>query len=234
MAGASTKVALITGASRGIGRAAALEAARRGWHVVALARSQKALESLDDEIRAAGGAAALAPADLKDFDALDRLGQALFERFGKLDALLANGAVLGEITPVFQAKPSMMEEVFATNVLANQRLIRAMDPLLRGARGAAVFVTSRAARDPRAYWGAYAASKAALEALALCYAEEVRVAGVRVHLFDPGRVRTAMRAKVYPGENPAALPAPERVAAALVNLFEAEPPPGGLTVFEGG
>lgn len=214
------KLALVTGASRGIGRAASLELARRGYHVLALARSVGALESLDDEIRALGGAATLTPLDLKDFDALDRLGAVIFERWGKLDVLLSCGGVLGVLTPVAHARPSMMEEAFAVNVLAAQRLIRSMDPLLRAANGAAVFLTSRAARHPRAHWGAYGASKAALDALVRCYAQECEVAQVRVRLFDPGPVRTAMRAKAYPGEDPASLIAPEAMAPALIDVLE--------------
>lgn len=214
------RVALVTGASRGIGRAVALEAARRGYHVVALARSTEALERLDDEIRAAGGAATLVPADLKDLDGLDRLGAALHARWGKLDALAACAGVLGALTPIAQARPAMIAEVFAVNVAANQRLIWSLDPLLRAARGAAVFVTSRAADHPRAYWGPYAASKAALNALAEIYALEARLSEVRVRVFDPGPVRTAMRAKAYPGEDPATLTPPEAVAAKLVDLFE--------------
>lgn len=217
------KLALVTGASRGIGRAVALEAARRGYHVVALARSTEALESLDDAIQAAGGAATLVPADLKDLDGLDRLGAALHERWGKLDALAACAGVLGVLTPLAQARPAMMAEVFIVNAAANQRLIWALDPLLRAAKGAAVFVSSRAAHHPRPYWGPYAASKAALNMLAETYALESRLSGVRVRLFDPGPVRTAMRAKAYPGEDPASLTPPELVAVKLVDLFESPP-----------
>lgn len=220
------KLALVTGASRGIGRAAALEAAQRGYHVVALARSQKALESLDDDIRGVGGAASLVPADLKDLDGLDRLGAALYERWGRLDALIGAAGVLGALTPLAHAKPSMLEEVLTVNVMANLRLIRAMDPLLKAAEGAAVFITSRAARLARPYWAPYAASKAALEALVAAYALEAKVYGVRAHLFDPGAVATAMRAKAYPGEDPASLPKPEDVAPALLDLLAAPPGEG--------
>lgn len=220
MASPASKVALVTGASRGIGRATALELARRGYHVIALARSIEALEALDDEIRAIGGAATLTPVDLKDYDALDRLGGVIFERWGRLDALVSCAGVLGVLTPVAHARPSMMQEAFAVNVLGAQRLIRSMDPLLRAAKGAAVFVTSRAARNPRAHWGAYGASKAALDVLVRCYAQESAVANVRVRLFDPGPVRTAMRAKAYPGEDPLSLIAPEAVAPALVDVLE--------------
>ena len=220
MASEVHKLALVTGASRGIGRASALELARRGYHVIALARSVEALESLDDEIRAAGGGATLTPLDIKDFDGLDRLGGVIFERWGRLDALLSCAGVLGVLTPVAHARPSMVQEAFAVNVLAAQRLIRSMDPLLRAAKGAAVFVTSRAARNPRAHWGAYCASKPALDGLVRCYAAESQVAGVRVRLFDPGPVRTAMRAKAFPGEDPLSLIPPEALAPALVDVLE--------------
>jgi NAD(P)-dependent dehydrogenase (short-subunit alcohol dehydrogenase family) len=219
---AETKpVALVTGASRGIGRACAREMAARGFHVVAVGRSQNALEALDDEIRAGGGeSATLVPLDLKDYSAIDRLGSALYERWGRLDALAACAGVLGDLTPVFQARPSMIEEVFAVNAIANQRLIRSMDPLLRAApAGRAVFVTSGAARNPRSFWGPYAASKAALEMLALTYAQEVAITPIRVNVFNPGPTRTAMRAKAFPGEDPMTLPAPEDVAQALADLL---------------
>jgi NAD(P)-dependent dehydrogenase (short-subunit alcohol dehydrogenase family) len=220
MAGEVQKLALVTGASRGIGRASALELARRGYHIIALARAVAALESLDDEIRAAGGGATLTPLDIKDFDGLDRLGGVMFERWGRLDALVSCAGVLGVLTPLAHARPSMMQEAFAVNVLAAQRLIRSMDPLLRAAGGSALFVTSRAGRNPRAHWGAYAASKAALDALVRCYAQESAVARLRVRLFDPGPVRTALRAKAYPGEDPQSLIGPEALAPALVDVLE--------------
>lgn len=221
MAGEAPKLALVTGASRGIGRASALELARRGYHVIALARAMAALESLDDEIRAVGnGGASLTPLDIKDFDGLDRLGGVIFERWGRLDALVSCAGVLGVLTPVAHARPSMMQEAFAVNVLAAQRLIRSMDPLLRAADGSALFVTARAGRNPRAHWGAYAASKAALDALVRCYAQESALARLRVRLFDPGPVRTALRAKAYPGENPQCLIGPEALAPVLVDALE--------------
>ncbi|MGE3302141.1 MAG: SDR family NAD(P)-dependent oxidoreductase [Hyphomonadaceae bacterium] len=212
--------ALVTGASRGIGRAVALELARRGFRVIAVARAQKALEALDDDIRAAGGEAVLVPMDLKDYAGIDRLGGALYERYGKLDALAACAGVLGDLTPVAQARPPMFEDVIAVNLIANQRLIRAMDPLLRAApAGRAVFVTSGSSRQLRAFWGPYAASKAALDALVTCYAQEVGVSTVRANLFNPGPVRTTMRAKAFPGEDPMTLPAPEEVAPAIADLL---------------
>lgn len=214
------RIALVTGASRGIGRAVALELARRGDIVVCTARSQKALESLDDEVKLLGGQAVLVPLDLRDFDGVDRLGAALFERFGKLDALAACAGVLGALTPAHQASPALMDEVMGVNFTANWRLIRAMHPLLRAAdSGRAVFVTSSVARSPRAYWGPYAASKAALEALVYCIAAENAVTPIRVNIFDPGPVRTAMRAKAFPGEDPNTLPTPEEVAPSIAAML---------------
>ncbi|MBI1250341.1 MAG: SDR family NAD(P)-dependent oxidoreductase [Alphaproteobacteria bacterium] len=220
---AAQRLVLVTGASRGIGRAAAVALARDGAHVICTARAQRALESLDDEIKAAGGAATLVPLDLKDLDGIDRLGGALYERFGKLDGLLACAGVLGPLTPSFQAAPRVMDEVIGVNLIANQRLIRAMHPLLRlSDAGRVAFVSSSVARAPRAYWGIYAASKAGLEALALAYAAEVAITPIKVNLFNPGATRTAMRAKAYPGEDPMSLPAPEDVVSPLVDLLRAE------------
>jgi NAD(P)-dependent dehydrogenase (short-subunit alcohol dehydrogenase family) len=219
-----TSVALVTGASRGIGRSAARALARAGYHVVAVARSQKALESLDDEIRKGGGdGASLVPMDLKDYDAIDRLGGVIYERWGKLDALLANAAILGDLTSVADAPPKMFEETMATNVLANQRLIRSMDRLLRGAKppGRALFVTSSAAQAPRAFWGVYGASKAALEAMAHAYAQEVGFTGVKVNLLDPGATRSVMRAKAFPGEDPMSLKSPDDLGPLIVSLLDA-------------
>ncbi len=219
----SARIALVTGASRGIGRAAALELARQGWRVIATARAQKALEKLDDEIKALGGEATLVPLDLRDLDGIDRLGGALFERFGKLDGLAACAGVLGSLTPAHQASPALMDEVMSVNFTANWRLIRAMHPLLRASdAGRAVFVTSSAARNPRAYWGPHAASKAALDALVASYAAECAITPIRANLFDPGATRTAMRAKAYPGEDPLTLPTPEEVAPAIVAMLGAE------------
>lgn len=217
-----TKIALVTGASRGIGRSAARALARDGYHVVAVARSQKALEGLDDEIRKDGGeGASLVPMDLKDYEAIDRLGGVIYERWGKLDALFANAAILGDLTPMADAPPKMFEETMATNVLANQRLIRSVDRLLRGATppGRALFVTSSVAHSSRAFWGAYAASKAALEAMTIAYAKEVGFTGVKVNLLDPGATRSVMRAKAFPGEDPMSLKSPDDVAPLVVKLL---------------
>lgn len=216
------RIALVTGASRGIGRAVALALAHEGWRVVATGRSQKALEALDDEIKADGhGQATLIPFDLRDLDGIDRLGGALYERFGKLDALAACAGALGTLTPANQATPETMDEVTKVNFLANQRLIRALHPLLRTSdAGRAVFVSSGAAREPRAYWAPYVATKAALEALVLCYAAEVAITPVRVNLFNPGPTRTAMRARAFPGEDPMTLPTPEEIAPKIVAMLQ--------------
>jgi NAD(P)-dependent dehydrogenase (short-subunit alcohol dehydrogenase family) len=223
MSEAGRRTALVTGASRGIGRAVALELARTGWRVVCTARSQKALETLDDKIKTVGGEATLVPLDLRDYDGIDRLGGALFDRFGMLDALAACAGTLGSLTPAHQASPTLMDEVMGVNFSANQRLIRAMHPLLRAAdAGRAVFISSGAARDPKAYWGPYAASKAALEALVRCYAAECAVTPIKANLFNPGPVRTAMRAKAFPGEDPMTLPTPDDVAPQIVKLLRAD------------
>lgn len=222
------RIALVTGASRGIGRAVALDCAREGWRVICVARAQRALEALDDEIRTDakakenGGQAVLVPLDLKDYEGIDRLGGALYERFGRLDALAGCAGVLGALTPSFQAAPRVMEETMAVNFFANQRLIRSMHPLLRASEaGRAVFLSSSAARTHRAYWAPYSASKAALETLVLAYAAEVGITPIRVSLFNPGATRTAMRAKAYPGEDPASVQPPEAVSPHIVDLMRA-------------
>lgn len=217
-------IALITGASRGIGRAVALEAARVGFHVIAVARAQRALEKLDDEIKALGGAATLIPLDLRDGAAIDALGPALYERFGRLDALAGCAGVLVALTPAQQATPSLMDEVMMVNFAANQRLIRTLHPLLRASEaGRAVFLTSGASRNPKAYWGPYAASKAALDAFVTSYAAELNnVTPMKANLFNPGPTRTAMRAKAFPGEDPMTLPAPEEVAPQIVAMMRAD------------
>ncbi len=214
------RIALVTGASRGIGRAAAKALAAQGAHVILVARTVGALEEVDDEIRSAGGAATLVPLDVKDFPALDRLGATIFERWGRLDALLGNAGVLGTLTPLAQLNPKVFAECLDVNVTANWRLIRSMDPLLRRSdAGRALFVTSGAARRVRAYWGGYAMSKAALEAIVLTYAAECAGTSVAANLFNPGPLRTRMRQKAMPGEDPESLDPPDAVAPLIIELL---------------
>lgn len=225
------RIALVTGASRGIGRAVALQLAREDWHVVAVARSQKALEKLDDEIKALGSEATLVPMDLKDFGGIDQLGAALFERFGKLDGLAACAGSLGSVTPAQQVTPGVMDEAMSVNFTANYRLVRSLHPLLRASdAGRAVFVTSGIASSPLAYFGPYAASKAALDAFVRTYAAELNVTPIKANLFSPGPVRTAMRAKAFPGEDPMTLPAPEEVAPQITAMLRADYAANGETV----
>ncbi len=220
MAGAlANRIAVVTGASRGLGRAAALALAREGAHVIAMARTQGGLEELDDEIKALGGSATLVPADLKDFAAIDRLGAAIFERWKRLDILVANAGVLGKLMPLAHLDEKIWDEVMAVNVTANWRLIRSLDPLLRAAdAGRAVFVSSAAAQKCLAYWGPYSISKAALEAMVKTYAAEIATTAARANCFSPGPTRTRMRAQAMPGEDPMSLPAPEDVAAQIVPM----------------
>ena len=214
------RIALVTGASRGIGRAAAIALARAGAHVICVARTVGGLEETDDEIRKAGGSATLVPFNLKDFAAIDRLGASIYERWGKLDALLGNAGVLGTLTPLAQLGPKVFQEVMEVNVTANWRLIRSMDPLLRQSdAGRVLFVSSGAARKHTPYWGAYAVSKAALEMLALTYAAECVSTNIKVNLLNPGPMRTAMRAKAMPGEDPATLPSPDEIAPQVVEML---------------
>ena len=216
------RIALVTGASRGIGRATALALARGGAHIIATARTQGGLEDLDDEIKAAGSTATLVPADLKDFAAIDRLGAAIFERWGRLDILVGNAGMLGKITPLGHMDPKEWDEVMAVNVTSNWRLIRSLDPLLRASdAGRAIFVTSGLASKCWAYWGGYSISKAALEALVKTYAAENATTAVRANLFSPGPVRTKMRATAMPGEDPETLPTPDAVAAQLIEMCQA-------------
>ena len=216
----SGRVALVTGASRGIGRATALAIAKAGAHVVAVARTVGGLEELDDEIRKSGGGATLVPLDLKDSPAIDRIGAAIFERWGKLDALVGNAAILGALTPLTHLQPKIFDELIAVNVTANWRLIRAVDPLLRRSdAGRAVFITSGAARSSTSFWGGYAMSKAALESLVLTYAAECAGGNVKVNLFNPGPTRTAMRKAAFPGEDPLTLPTAESMAPQILELL---------------
>jgi NAD(P)-dependent dehydrogenase (short-subunit alcohol dehydrogenase family) len=214
------RVVLITGASRGIGYAAAKEAAGRGAHVVAVARTVGGLEELDDEIQALGSSSTLVPLDLADSEAIDRIGSAIFERWGHLDGLIGNAGLLGTITPVPHIAPDEFDSVFTINVTANYRLLRSMDLLLRQSdAGRAVFVSSGAADKCMPYWGLYSASKAALNAMVKTYAGEMANTAVKVNAFNPGPTRTQMRAKAMPGEDPATLPTPADVAPVLVDMI---------------
>ncbi|MYZ48426.1 SDR family NAD(P)-dependent oxidoreductase [Propylenella binzhouense] len=213
------RVAVVTGASRGIGYFAAKALAEAGAHVVAVARTVGGLEELDDEIQAAGGSSTLVPLDLRDYDGIDRLGAAIFERWGRLDVLVGNAGVLGQLSPLGHIPPKVWDEAMAINVTANWRLIRSFDPLLRQSdAGRAIFLTSGAARNCRAFWGTYSVTKAALEALARTYAAESRKTRIRVTLVNPGPMRTAMRGKAMPGEDPATLPHPSAIAPAIVRF----------------
>ena len=213
------RIALITGASRGLGRAVALAFASEGAHVLLLARGMTNLGRVDDDIRAKGGTANLIPLDLTDGAAIDALGPSLYERFGRLDVLVGNAAILGALSPLPHIKSEHWERVFATNITANWRLIRTLDPLLRASdAGRVIFVTSNVARSARAYWAPYYVSKAALECLARTYANETADTAIKVNLLDPGAVATGMRAEAYPGEDPATLRTPEEVTEAFVAL----------------
>ena len=213
------KVALVTGASRGLGRATALALANEGAHIIATARTQGGLEELDDEIKAAGSSATLVPMDVTDYAGIDRLGAAIFERWKKLDILIGNAGLLGKLTPVPHIEPKTWDDVMAVNVTANYRLIRSMDPLLRIApHGHAIFVTSGVASKCFPYWGAYAVSKSALEAMVKTYAAEMETTSVRANCFSPGPTRTKMRATAMPGEDPMSIPSADEVAAQIVPM----------------
>jgi NAD(P)-dependent dehydrogenase (short-subunit alcohol dehydrogenase family) len=213
------RVALVTGASRGIGRAAALAFAGAGAHIVALARTSGALEELDDEIQAAGGSATLVPADLADAAAIERLGPALLQRWGKLDILLANAGILGPLAPLTHVSAKEWAQVFDINVSANWRLLKSVEPALKASdAGRAIFLSSGAAHKCLAYWGPYSVSKAALEAMARSYANETLKTSLKVMLVNPGPLRTRMRAQAMPGEDPQTLKTPEELAPHLVEI----------------
>lgn len=215
----SGRTALITGASRGIGRAVALRFAAEGAHVILIARTVGGLEEVDDAIKAAGGQATLVPCDLTDFEAIDTLGPALLERFKKLDIFVGNAGALGDMTPLTHYDAKTWHNVFDVNVHANWRLIRTLDPLLRlSDAGRAILVTSGAASNPRAFWGAYAVTKAAVETLAKVWAAELQNTDVRVNILNPGATRTGMRAAAFPGEDPETLKTPEDIAGKFVEL----------------
>lgn len=214
------RIALVTGASRGIGKAAAIALAAAGAHVILVARTVGGLEDADDEIQKAGGSATLVPLDVKDFAALDRLGASIYERWGRLDALLGNAGVLGAISPLSHLDPKTFQELIDVNVTANWRMIRSFDPLLRASdAGRALFVTSGAAQKHTPFWGGYAMAKAALESLALTYAAECEGTNLKVNLLSPGPLRTAMRARAMPGEDPQSLAPPDAVAPSIINLL---------------
>jgi NAD(P)-dependent dehydrogenase (short-subunit alcohol dehydrogenase family) len=214
------RIALVTGASRGIGRAAAIALAEAGAHVICLARTTGALEELDDEVKKVGGAATLVPLNIRDFAALDRLGHSIFERWGRLDAFLGNAGSLGVLTPLAHLDPKVFQELIEVNVTANYRLIRSLDPVLRQSdAGRVLFVSSGAARAHTPFWGGYGMAKAALESLALTYAAECETTNIRVNQLSPGAVRTTMRARAMPGEDPDTLPKPAAVAPLIVELL---------------
>ncbi|MGF1648899.1 MAG: SDR family NAD(P)-dependent oxidoreductase [Hyphomicrobiaceae bacterium] len=215
------RIILVTGASRGLGRASALALAEAGAHVIALARRRSRLEDLDDAIRVRGGPPpTLIQMDLTNGEQVDGLGPALYQRFGRLDGLVANAAILGTLSPLNHVTADDWGKVLDTNLTANWRLVRTLDPLLRASdAGRAVFVSSGAALTQSAYWGPYAVSKAGLEALAQTYANEVSSSAVRVSILDPGPLRTDMRAKAFPGENPTKNPDPAEVAPLVLQLL---------------
>ena len=215
----SQRVALVTGASRGIGRAVALALAEQNIHVLLLARTQGGLEDVYDEIVTSDGEATGVPMDLTDYDAIDRLGGVIAERWGKLDIFVGNAGILGPISPVAHMTPSEFEKTLAINVTSNARLIRALEPLLLASdAGRAVFLTSGAAYSTKPFWGAYSTSKAALDALVKSWANEQKNTSLKINLYSPGPVRTAMRAQAMPGENPSTLPTAEDVAPQIVSM----------------
>ncbi len=215
----SDRIALVTGASRGIGHAAAIALARAGAHVIAVARTVGGLEELDDAIQAEGGSATLVPLDLKDADGIARLGGALFERYKKIDVLVGNAGILGPLSPLSHVEPKAWDEVMAINVTANWQLIRCMEPLLtQSDAGRAVFLTSGVSWNCLAYWGPYAVSKAAVNAMVQVWAAETSKTKLRVNLFSPGPIRTRMRAQAMPGEDPLSLETPEQVAESIVAM----------------
>ncbi len=215
----AARIALVTGASRGIGYAAALALAKAGAHVVAVARTQGGLEELDDAITTAGGSATLVPLNLTDLDGIARLGAALHERYGRLDILLGNAGIAGPSSPLGHIDLKPWSDVIAVNVTANFQLIRCMEPLLRRSdSGRAVFITSGAASKANAYLGPYAASKAALDTLVRVWANETAITPIRVNLFSPGPIRTRMRAQVFPGEDPMTLDTPDQVAEFILPM----------------
>ncbi|MFA5958376.1 SDR family NAD(P)-dependent oxidoreductase [Hyphomicrobium sp.] len=227
----SGRIALVSGASRGIGRAVAIGLAKAGAHVILAARSLGALEAVDDEIRASGGAATLLQLDLRKGDRVDQLGPTIYQRWERLDILVANAGILGPLSPLGHTTDDGFLATIDINLTANWRLIRTLDPLLkRSDAGRAIFVTSGAASGKYAYWGAYSASKAGLEALVKTWAAELVNTPVRANLINPGATRTQMRAKAFPGEDAAALPAPEDLVPLFLELASPECKRNGETI----
>lgn len=225
----SGRLALVTGASRGIGRAVALGLASAGAHVVVLARTVGGLEELDDDIRAAGGTATLVELDLKQTDKLDALGPTLLQRWGKLDILVANAGILGPLSPLGHITSDAWREVIAVNLTANWHILRSVDPLIRRSdAGRAIFVSSGAARARNAYWGPYAVSKAGLEALAKTWAHELADTPAKVNIINPGPIRTGMRAKAFPGEKPEDLKTPGDIVPLFLQLASASHDKSGV------
>jgi NAD(P)-dependent dehydrogenase (short-subunit alcohol dehydrogenase family) len=218
------RLALVTGASRGIGAAIAEALAAQGAHIILVARTSSALEQIDDRIHVAGGSATIAPLDLTDGESIGKLAGAVAERWGKLDMLVLNAAMLGSLTPVEHIDPKEYARVISTNLLANQALIATFDPLLRKSdKAEVVALTSSVGTEPRAFWGAYGSSKAALETLLCAYADETaHTKRIRVHIVDPGATRTRMRQNAFPGEEPDRLKSPEVVAAAIVQRLQSD------------
>jgi NAD(P)-dependent dehydrogenase (short-subunit alcohol dehydrogenase family) len=216
------RLALITGASRGLGAALAVRFAEEGARLILVARTTGGLEEVDDRIRAAGGEATLVPQDLTLGAAIDELGAVIAQRFGHLDVLIGNADELGPLSPIAHADPKSFEQALAINAVTNHRLIRSLDPLLRASTsGRAIFVTADVALEPKPFWGVRAAGKAALEALVMAYAAETAKSDLRVNLVDPGPMRTRLRAKAYPGEDKSALPLPESRTELFLELAEA-------------
>ena len=217
------RIALVTGASRGIGAAVAERFAQEGAQLILVARTVGGLEEADDRVKAAGGSATLVPMDLTEFDRIDEMGRALFERFGHIDVLVGNHGQLGVLTPLTHLDPEVWQSVIDANLTGHWRLIRSIDPLLRASSsGRAIFVTSGVARSVFPYWGAYAVSKAALEMLVKTYAAEAESTGVKANIVDPGATRTGMRAAAFPGEDPETLPPPEAITDVFVDLAAAD------------
>lgn len=225
------RIALVSGASRGIGYQVGLGLARAGAHVIAIARTVGGLEDLDDQIQALGGTTTLVPMDLTDSAAIDRLGAAIYERWGKLDILVGNAGILGPLSPLGHIKPKDWDKAMAVNVTANWRLIRSLDPLLRQSdAGRALFMTSSAARQIHAYWGCYTITKAALEALIATWAAELAISKAKTNLIDPGPLRTALRAQAWPGEDPETVQKPAAIVDDVLRMTRPDFPDNG-TVF---